>query len=92
MMIERIGQIDPIQQAKKTTRSESVRVAGDAVALSSEALEKGDLYRAVELVSASADTRADRIAELKKKIDDPSYINDKIISATADKIMDAFGL
>ncbi|MFA6508565.1 MAG: flagellar biosynthesis anti-sigma factor FlgM [Treponemataceae bacterium] len=46
----------------------------------------------MELVSSADDVRADRIAELKQKINDPSYINDKLISDTADRIMTAFGL
>jgi negative regulator of flagellin synthesis FlgM len=52
----------------------------------------GELYQAVELVSSASDVRADRIEELKRKINDPSYITETLISATADKIMDVFGL
>jgi negative regulator of flagellin synthesis FlgM len=64
----------------------------DSISLSQEAVEKGELYRANELVASASDVRLDRIAELKQKINDPSYINETIINATADKIMDAFGL
>jgi negative regulator of flagellin synthesis FlgM len=94
MTIDRIGSIDPIQPGKKPGRTGQVsqNAKTDSITLSSEALEKGDLYQAIELVSSAADVRADRIAELKKKINDPSYINDTIIQATADKIIDAFGL
>jgi negative regulator of flagellin synthesis FlgM len=94
MMIDRIGSVDPIQPSKKTAKSDAVRSSAksDSVAVSSEAMERGDLYHAVELVSAAEDVRADRIAELKQKINDPPYLNDKLISNTADRIMDAFGL
>lgn len=92
MMIERIGPVDPVKQPQRTAKTESVRAEGDSVALSSEALEKGDLFRAVELVSSAPDARTDRIEELKRKIADPAYINETIVSATADRIMDAFGL
>lgn len=94
MTIDRIGSIDPIQGGKKTGRAGNVRRTADtdSIALSTEAMEKGDLFQAVELVSSASDVRADKIAELKKKINDPDYLNDAMVSATADRIMDAFGL
>ena len=94
MMIDRIGSIDPIQPGKKTAKSDAVRSTSkaDSVAVSSEAMERGELYHAVELVSGADDVRMDRIAELKQKINDPSYINEKLIADTADRIMTAFGL
>jgi negative regulator of flagellin synthesis FlgM len=94
MTIDRIGSLDPIQPGKKTGRSGQVSQTprADSISLSSEAVEKGDLYQAMETVSGTPDVRAERIAELKKKINDPSYITDALVQATADKIMDAFGL
>jgi negative regulator of flagellin synthesis FlgM len=94
MTIDRIGPIDPIQPGKKPSRSSQVNqnMKADSIDLSSEAVEKGDLYQAVELVSAAPAVREERISELRKKIDDPSYINERIIQATADKIMEVFGL
>ncbi|MDR1177965.1 MAG: flagellar biosynthesis anti-sigma factor FlgM [Spirochaetaceae bacterium] len=94
MMIDRIGSIDPIQPGKKTNRSGQVNPGSqaDSIALSREAKEKAEIYQTLELVSAAPATRADRIAELKEKINDPDYLNDVVIKATADKIMDAFGL
>jgi negative regulator of flagellin synthesis FlgM len=94
MTIDRINPLEPIQPGKKSGRSGQVErgTESDTISLSSEAVEKADLYRAMELVSTGSDVRAERVAELKQKINDPSYINDTIIKATADKIMDAFGL
>jgi negative regulator of flagellin synthesis FlgM len=94
MTIERIGFPEPIQPGKKPGRNEPVSQSAksDSISVSKEALEKAELYRAIEVVSAAPDVRADRVAELKAKINDPSYINDRIINATADKIMEAFGL
>jgi negative regulator of flagellin synthesis FlgM len=94
MTIDRIGSIDPIQPGKKTGRSNPVNQTerGDSIDVSLEAAEKADRYQALETVAAAPDVRAERIAELKKKINDPSYINDVILQATADKIMDTFGL
>jgi negative regulator of flagellin synthesis FlgM len=96
MMIDRIGATDPILPGKKASKTENVRshieADSDSVSVSTEAAEKGDLYRAIELVSSAEDVRADRIAELKQKINDPTYLNDKLISDTADQLMTAFGL
>jgi negative regulator of flagellin synthesis FlgM len=93
MTIDRIGPIDPIQPGKKPGQdSRIVRTEkSDSIDLSSEAVEKGELYQTIELVSTSSDVRMDRVAELKQKINDPSYLNDAIITATADKILDVFG-
>jgi negative regulator of flagellin synthesis FlgM len=94
MMIDRIGYPEPIQPGKKPGRGEQVNqnVKSDSITLSPEAMEKSELYQVIKVVSAASDIRSERIEELKQKINDPSYINETIINATADKIMDAFGL
>jgi negative regulator of flagellin synthesis FlgM len=94
MTIDRINSIDPIPPGKKPGQNNRINEAAksDSIAVSSEAVEKGELYQAIEVVSSASDVRADRIAELREKINDPSYINDTIVNATADKIMEAFGL
>jgi negative regulator of flagellin synthesis FlgM len=91
MMIDRIGSIDPIQPGKKTGRTNQVSETpkADSISISREAVEKAELHQAVELAKAAPDVRVDRVEELKAKINDPSYINEKILSATADKIIDA---
>ncbi|MDR2134935.1 MAG: flagellar biosynthesis anti-sigma factor FlgM [Treponema sp.] len=94
MTVGRIGHIDPIQPGKKPGRTEPLRESDktDSIHLSSEALEKAEIYQVVELIKSAPEIGEDRIAELREKINDPSYINEKVVSATADKIMDAFGL
>ncbi|MDR3144780.1 MAG: flagellar biosynthesis anti-sigma factor FlgM [Treponema sp.] len=93
MTIDRIGPLDPIQSGKKPGQDSRIARTekSDSIDLSSEAVEKGELYQAIELVSTASDVRADRVAELKRKIDDPSYLNEAVITATADKILDVFG-
>ena len=94
MTVDRINPLEPLQPGKKTGRGGQLEKGkeNDSISLSSEAVEKAELYRAIELVNSAGDVRADRVAELKAKINDPSYINDTIIRATADRLMDAFGL
>jgi negative regulator of flagellin synthesis FlgM len=93
-MIDRIGSIDPIQPGKKAGQNNRVNSQdkADSISLSAEAMEKREIYQAMEMASAASDVRADRVAELRAKINDPSYINDTILNATADKIMEAFAL
>ena len=91
MTIDRIGSIDPIQPGKKPGRANQVNESNrtDSINISSQALEKAELLRIQELASNAAEIRADRVAELKEKINDPSYLNDKVMNATADKLIDA---
>jgi negative regulator of flagellin synthesis FlgM len=93
MTVDRIGSIDSIQPGKKPGRNSQVSSSekADSIAVSSEAIEKGDLYRAIELASSAPDVREERIAELRQKINDPSYLNDAL-EATANSIMEVFGL
>jgi negative regulator of flagellin synthesis FlgM len=94
MTIDRIGAPEPIQPGKRPGRGDRVRESSetDSISLSSEAMEKSALYKAVELVSAAPDVRMDRVEELRQKINDPAYLNERILNAAADKIMESFGL
>jgi negative regulator of flagellin synthesis FlgM len=91
MTIDKIGSIDPIQPGKKPGRVDQARETSkaDSISISSEAVEKAELYRAMELAAAAPDVRAERVAELKAKINDPAYLSDQVIDATADKLIDA---
>ena len=94
MMIERLGSVDPLAplssggKAPRTDKTDR----SDAINLSSEAKEKGEIFRAVEISRSAPDVRPDKIAEIRKKLEDPSYINDAIVKTVADRIMDTFGL
>jgi negative regulator of flagellin synthesis FlgM len=94
MTVDRIGHLDPIQPGKKTGRNEQVRGSDktDSISLSPEALEKAEIYQVIELIKSAPELDEARIVELRAKINDPGYINDRILNATADKIMDAFGI
>ncbi len=89
MTIDRLNSLDPIQPKKTTNTTRSSGDTGrDSVSLSSEAIEKAEIFTAIELAKAAPDERTARIAELKAKINDPGYINDAILSGTADRILD----
>ena len=90
MTIDRIGSLDPIQPGKKTGEVNQTRAASkaDSISISSEAVEKAELYRVRELVDSAPAVRADKVEEFKAKINDPSYLSGEVISATADKLID----
>jgi negative regulator of flagellin synthesis FlgM len=93
MTVDRIGHVEPIQPGKKPGRLDNVRGSDktDSISLSSEALEKAELYQVVELIKSAPEVDEARIAELRGKINDPAYINERVIGATADNILAAFG-
>ena len=91
MTIDKIGSVDPIQPGKKPGRIGQVNESSNAdiISISSEAHERAERLRVQEMAAKAPDVRADRVAELKSKINDPSYIDDKIIDATANRLIDA---
>lgn len=90
MTIDRLNNIDPIREPKKPSPAERAERGsrGDSIAISSDATEKAELYNAIEIAKAAPDVRADRVAELKARIQDPGYIDDAVIRMTADRIVD----
>ncbi len=92
MTIERINVPDPISKLNKTenTAKTNQKTEKDAVNLSEEAKFKADIYNATESVKLSPSIRVDRVEEVRKKLEDPSYISDKIVETVAEKIMKYF--
>ena len=91
MTVDRIGSIDPIQPSKKPERANQASGSPktDSISISSEAQAKAELLRIQELVASASDIRAERVAELREKINDPAYINDTVTNATADRLISA---
>jgi negative regulator of flagellin synthesis FlgM len=94
MMIDKVSSVDPLQGNKRANKAGPAvgPIKADTISLSAEALERADLLRAMETVKQLPDIRQDRVAELRAKINDPSYINDALIGDTADSILSAWGL
>ncbi|MDR2480815.1 MAG: flagellar biosynthesis anti-sigma factor FlgM [Spirochaetaceae bacterium] len=89
MTIGRIPPVEPTQNKNINRTGPSVKIAeGDSVHISAEAKEKSGFHNTLEIITSTTDIRAERIAEIKAKINDPSYINETILEGTADKIVD----
>lgn len=92
MMIDKIGGISPLNNLQKTRQTESVKradVGSDSISVSAEARE---MYFLNQVAAETPDVRADKVAAIKEKIKDPSYLNDAVIMATADRIIEAYGI
>ena len=92
MSIDRLGPVDPVQRLNKTHKPErpAEKPGSDSVSFSEEAKLKADILRMDAQVRDSSDVRNDRIAEVKEKLRNPSYINDAVVEVVADRIMDMF--
>ncbi|GMO39676.1 MAG: flagellar biosynthesis anti-sigma factor FlgM [Termitinemataceae bacterium] len=90
MTIDRVGSTNPIQPNKPGGKVVQPAKAekSDSVSISAEAVKKADWFKAMEVAKAAPDVRAERIAELKAKINDPSYITETILYGTVDKVID----
>ena len=86
--IEPIGRIDSSDIVSRTAKTER----GASIQVSSEARQAQTLRLAADVAMSSPAIRTDRVAELKAKLNEPSYLNDSLISNTADHILKAFGL
>ncbi len=85
-----INQVNNVQNLHKTERSSQVKSSSsDSISVSDEAKE---VYLLQKVASETPDVRADRIAEVKEKIKDPSYLSDAVIKSAADKFLSAIGI
>ncbi|MDR0910628.1 MAG: flagellar biosynthesis anti-sigma factor FlgM [Spirochaetaceae bacterium] len=94
MAVNGIRPVDPIQNGFKPEQVKRAhRPEGDSIVISQEAREKNVVPpEFAKIVADAPDIRMDRVEELRAKINDPSYLNDAIYSATADHILDAWGI
>lgn len=86
--LEPVKSVDPIRKAPKTKSSH----VADAVSVSREARRLSDANIALEAVRKAPDVREEKVVEVKKKFEDPSYINNALLGLVAEKIMDDYGL
>ncbi len=94
MTIDRVGPLDNISKIRKSNKLPKTGKTNkkDSISFSREAREKAEIFNALEITKKSPDVRLDRIAEVKKKLEDPSYINDKVVELVAEKIMESFNI
>jgi len=95
MTVNGIGGINPLSNVQKTNRTNNTEKASfgaDSVSISKEAKEMADAYYMKQVAAETPDVRADRVAEIKAKLQNPNYLNDAVIASAADKLMESFGI
>ena len=94
MVVESIGPVDPVPNQKRINRVDKPIESGktDSIEVSAEAKSAAETFHIVELVKNSPDVRNEKITEAKEKLQDPNYINDKLVNELADHIMESFGI
>jgi negative regulator of flagellin synthesis FlgM len=85
-----VGQVQNLKKSAGIEKPAENASSGPTVNISKTAANREDFLRALEIVKAAdaPDIRADRIAELKAKINDPVYINESLIKLTAGRVAD----
>ena len=95
MSIDKIGGINPlnnVQSTRRTNETAKSSYGSDSISVSAEAKEAAEVYYMNQVAAETPDVRADRIAEVKAKLQDPNYLNNAVIASAADKLMESFGL
>lgn len=96
MMIDKIGGVNAlnnVQNTRKTERTSNIKSSNsDSISVSKEAEKMAESYYLDKVAQETPDVRADRVAEVKAKIKDPSYLSNAVIQSAAEGIMASFGL
>ena len=93
-IINGLSHIDAVSNknnTSKVTKPVNAEVK-DSIKISSDAIEMAEVYSVSETVKLTPDVRMDRIEEVREKLKDPSYIDNKVIESVADSVMNLFGL
>jgi len=94
MTVERIGPLDPTSNVKKADKASKPKAKSDvdSINVSQEARSKSEVLKAMEAAKTAADVRLDRVEEVKRKLQDPSYPSQEVIEKTAEGILKSFGV
>ena len=94
MTVERIGPLDPSSNVKKAGKPSKPKTKSDvdSINVSQEARSKAEVFKAQEAAKTAPDVRADRVAEVKRKLQDPSYPSQEVIEKTAEGVLKSFDI
>jgi negative regulator of flagellin synthesis FlgM len=94
MTVERIGPLDPTSNVKKSEKPSRLKTKNepDSINVSQEARSRAEVLKATEAVRTAPDIRMDRVEEMKRKLQDPSYPSQEIIEKVAEDILKSFGI
>ena len=94
MTVERIGPLDPPSNGKKAGKASKPKTKSDvdSINVSQEARSKAEVLKAMETTKTAPDVRVDKVEEMKRKLQDPSYPSQEVIEKTAEGILKSFGI
>lgn len=95
MMIDKVSGVNALnslQNTKKTNNVNNSQAASDEISVSKEGKAKAEAMFMNKVAEETPDVRTELVEQIKKKIQDPNYLNEATIAATADKILSAYGL
>lgn len=90
--VNNVTQLNNVQNLKKTENTAKSNAEHDSISVSREAIEKAEAYYLDKVAAETPDVRADRIAEVKAKLKDPSYLSDAVIQSAAENFLTSIGL
>jgi len=96
MTVDKVGNLNNIPESKRSKgvlRNDQVSQGNDSIQISTEGLKAVEEARYAQVVREAPDVRAERVKEIKSRIDDGTYNSDmdeKILSIVADKILANF--
>lgn len=94
-MIGKLDGLTPVNNVQNTKRTEAKQDSlsfADTINVSDEAKAAAEAYYLNQVAEETPDVRADLVASIKEKIKDPNYLNQAVISSTADRLLASYGL
>ena len=95
MTVERIGPLDPPSNVKKTREAlagRRQRATSTPSTSPRRPAPRPKSSRHWRRRETAPDVRVDKVAEVKRKLQDPSYPSQEVIEKTADGILKSFGI
>lgn len=95
MMIDKVNSVTSLNNLQNTRRSGNVSSSQnvhDEISVSDEAKTAAEAMYLKQVADETPDVRRELVEKIKLKIQDPNYLNEATIAATADQILSAYGL
>ncbi|MGN0729501.1 flagellar biosynthesis anti-sigma factor FlgM [Treponema sp.] len=94
MMINKISELNALNTLQNTKRSNNIPSSHyeDEISVSDEAKAMAEAMFMQKVAEETPDVRSELVEQIKLKIQDPNYLNEATIAATADQILSAYGL
>ena len=94
-MIDKVNYVPSLNNLQNTRRSGNVagsQNVHDEISVSDEAKAAAEAMYLKQVADETPDIRRELVEKIKLKIQDPNYLNEATIAATADQILSAYGL